>query len=266
MGNIKIEKFNYKRLFSNLSLEIKENSFTAILGNNNSGKTTLAKILAGIIIRQETVLLGSKYIDYQNTKKLSETISYVIEGLDIPFIKETVQEQLLYAIEPLNLSKNLNAGRLRKIYSDFKLSDYKKTNPNMLDKYTKIKLSLAEALITKPKVLIVDNILRMLSQKEKVEIIKILKKYQEDEKITIIYLTSLPEETMTLDYIHILSNGKIVIEGKPLDILSQEKLMASLNYKVPFMIDLSVKLKFYDLLKDIEIDMERMIETLWKSE
>ncbi len=266
MNNLKIEKFNYKKIFNNLSLEIEEGSFTAILGNNNSGKTTLAKLLAGYIVRQETVMLGTKYVNYQDTKTLSQTITSVIEGLNIPFYKTTVQKELTITLEQLGLTKTLIIGRLKKIYNDFELTEYKKENPNDLSKYNKTKLLLANALISKPKVVVLDNILRMLSKEEKDNIINLLKKYNQEEKTTIIFLTSLPEETIKADKLLVLHNSKIAHEGEPLAILSQDKLMSSLNFKVPFMIDLSLKLKFYDLLKDIEIDMERMIDTLWKSE
>ncbi len=266
MNNLKIEKFNYKKIFSNLSLEIEESSFTAILGNNNSGKTTLAKLLAGYIIRQETIMIGNKYINYQDTKTLSQTVTSVIEGLNIPFSKKTVQKELATTLEQLGLTKALITGRLKKIYNDFELSDYKKENPNTLSKYNTTKLLLANAIAPKPKVLVLDNVLRMLSKEEKDIIIGILKKYQQEEKTTIIFITSLPEETTKMDKLLILHNGKIAHEGNPLSLLSQDKLMNTLNFKVPFMVDLSIKLKFYDLLQDIEIDMERMIDTLWKSE
>ena len=62
----------------------------------------------------------------------------------------------------------------------------------------------------------------------------------------------------------ILNKGEVVLDGDTLDVLKEDSLLNKVGLDLPFMIDLSIKLKYYDLLDDIEFDMDRMVDKLWK--
>ena len=59
-------------------------------------------------------------------------------------------------------------------------------------------------------------------------------------------------------------NGEIIMEGKPSSVLREEKILNRIGLELPFMIDLSLKLEFYELLDNEITDMDRMVDTLWK--
>ena len=81
---------------------------------------------------------------------------------------------------------------------------------------------------------------------------------------TIILSTNNLEDTINTDYLYILDKGKIVVEGAPLTVLKEDTLINRLGLTLPFMVDLSLKLKFYELIDDIELDMEALVNKLWK--
>ena len=128
----------------------------------------------------------------------------------------------------------------------------------------KKKLCIALALLHHPKVLLLDQPFSMLSKADKTYLIEVLKTINKKEKTTIILATNQLEDTIKADYLYILNNGKIVIEGSPLVVMTEDKLLNRLGLELPFMVDLSLKLKFYDLLDEIIIDMDRMVNELWK--
>ena len=66
------------------------------------------------------------------------------------------------------------------------------------------------------------------------------------------------------DYIYVISDSLILLEGSPLEVLQKDNVLNKLGINLPFMMDLSVKLRDYDLIKDIELDMDRMVDVLWK--
>ena len=105
---------------------------------------------------------------------------------------------------------------------------------------------------------------RSKTDEEMTNIIKFLKEYQEQRNVTIIYVTSSLEESLLTDYIYVISDSQIQIEGIPIEVIQKDNIMNKAGLNVPFMIDLSVKLRDYDLIKDIEIDKNRMVELLWK--
>ena len=69
---------------------------------------------------------------------------------------------------------------------------------------------------------------------------------------------------MMCNYLYIINESTIILEGEPLSVLVKDNILNRIGLEVPFMIDLSVKLQDYNLLTTTELDMERMVEELWK--
>ena len=104
----------------------------------------------------------------------------------------------------------------------------------------------------------------MINRCEKKVILDILQKLNKEWGITIVMSTLSLEEAVTADYIYIINNGKIALSGKPLEVLKDDNVINKLGLSMPFMIDLSIKLKDYDLVDDVILDMEGMVDLLWK--
>ena len=104
----------------------------------------------------------------------------------------------------------------------------------------------------------------MMNRCEKKVILDILQKLNKEWGITIVMSTTKLEEAVTADYIYIINNGNIALSGKPLDVLKDDNVINKLGLSMPFMIDLSIKLKDYDLVDDVILDMEGMVDLLWK--
>ena len=96
------------------------------------------------------------------------------------------------------------------------------------------------------------------------EVIEFLKKVQTKQELTIVIATIHLEESLLADYLYIIGNKNIALEGKPLEVLQNDNKINKLGLSLPFMIDLSVKLKDYGLIKEIELNKNRMVENLWK--
>ena len=96
--------------------------------------------------------------------------------------------------------------------------------------------------------------------------ISVLKKFQEKMDLTIIITTSNLEMALQSDYIYVIDNNTIALEGPPLGVLQKDNILNRLGLELPFIVDLSVKLRDYDLISDISmnIDIEGMVSLLWK--
>ena len=82
--------------------------------------------------------------------------------------------------------------------------------------------------------------------------------------ISIIHTTTNLDYSIYSDYIYLIFQGKVVMEGVSKEILIRDNILNKIGLKVPFMYDLSVKLMDYNLLGDIELDKDRMVDQLWK--
>ena len=81
--------------------------------------------------------------------------------------------------------------------------------------------------------------------------------------MTIIINSLRLEDIIETDKIIIINNSEVILEGNPIDILQKDNILNKAGIKVPFMIDLSVKLKDYNLIDEVELDMNRMTNKLW---
>ena len=94
---------------------------------------------------------------------------------------------------------------------------------------------------------------------EKKKILSLLK----TRHINFINITSNIEETLLGDYIYVLNNGKVAIEGGTKKVLEEEKILKHLGFGLPFVVDLSIQLKCYGVLDKIYYDMESLVNDLW---
>ena len=248
---IEVSNFYYESLFKDLTFSVEKNKFITISGPNNCGKTTLIRILNRELITSNNVIVNNRHINDYTIEEYNKLVQCIIP-LEIIFEEKTLEEELL--------RYNNDIKEVDDLLKKLKLKKQSTTNINKLSKKEIVLSQIAISLIKNPKILLIDNISTYFSEKEIIEIIKYLKEY----KMTIIYTTIHLEESVYSDYLYFINNNKIVLEGKPLDILQKDNIINKIGLELPFMVDLSVKLKDYELISDLELDPERMVDNLWK--
>lgn len=243
-----------------LSISFKENAITGVSGPNNCGKTTLIKTLSRTIFTSEAVFLFSKDLATYKQVELSKTISEIIPEM-LNFNFKSLSDGLDYLVYKNILQKNDEFSN--QVIKDFKLTKKISKDFKKLSIKDQIKTILAFMIIKKNKIFMLDDILIYFNGKEKKELIDIILKYKEKEKLTIIMTISNLEDCLFCDYLYIMDKGDIVLNGKPLDVLEKDNILNKLGLDLPFMVDLSVKLRDYDLISDLELDQERLVNKLW---
>jgi len=253
--SIIIQDLSYWNLFGHISLEIKENDFATISGPNNCGKTTLLRIINREIITENNINILNNDINSYRIKDYSEIVQCIIPEEE-SFQEETLEEELLlYNSEKKEIDEILKGLKCKKLH--------KKKFASMNKK--EILLSqLIITLIQKPQILLIDQLSIILEEKETIEVLKYLNIYRGKHNITILYTTLNLLESLEADQLYIINNGKIDISGKPIEVLQQDNRINKIGLKIPFMIDLSVKLKDYELIDEVELDKHRMVNMLWK--
>ena len=253
---IEIEGLNYKykktSVFEELTLNIEENTFTTIIGPNASGKTTLVKLLLGLIKGNSIIMCDSLPITKENLKILRKEIGYITN--EDAFINETVMDEIAFTLENLNLPKEEIKTKVKSITNKLKINTILEKNPYNLNDEEKWLLKLASALVIDPKILIIDDGFAPLHPKKKKIVLDLLYKLNK-KGLTIITTTSNPEETLLASNIIVLKNG----QAKPKE---KQKLLEQIES--PFIIELSEKLKFYDLITETYLDEEKLVNDLWK--
>ena len=120
------------------------------------------------------------------------------------------------------------------------------------------------SLLHEPKILVIDNAFSMMNKKTKEKMKKALTDYKSKYNLTIILMSTNLEDALDTDYLYILNKGNIVVEGLPNVVVKEDTLLNRLGISLPFMVDLSLKLEFYELIDHVEMDINRLVNDLWK--
>lgn len=109
------------------------------------------------------------------------------------------------------------------------------------------------------KKIVFNEIWYYLSKKEKSELLEILKR----RNVSFVNITSNVEDVIYSDYVLVYDDDKKVLEGNKEMVLRNEKLLKRLGYGVPFVVDLSIQLNYYDIFDTIYYDIDKLTEALW---
>ena len=144
------------------------------------------------------------------------------------------------------------------ILEDFNCLDLK--NKDNLTKIDEIKINVLTSLISNKKVVVFLNVLTYLDSDFKNKAIDYLKR---QNKIIINYTTEI-EETLLLDYLMVLKDNSVIMEGNTKEILKEEKILKKLGFDLPFIVELSNGLKYYNIIEKTYYDNKLLVEDLWK--
>ena len=109
------------------------------------------------------------------------------------------------------------------------------------------------------KQVIFNETLYGLKLDEKMKIFKLLKK----QNISYINVTSNVEDALYSDFIFVYDGNKLVLEGNRNEVLKEEKTLKRLGYGLPFVVDLSIQLNYYDIFNKVYYDLDELVRALW---
>lgn len=250
--------FKY-RFGNDIEFNLSPKDFISIIGNGND--LFMYTLLNGH--SKCNIFVGDKELNEENLPTIRKRMSIVLyKHLNI-FVGETVMDEIAFGLESLAYTKddirNIVASEARR----FKLESLLERDCNSLGSSDKVKMKILSAMIIKPQVLVLDNILCELDYKDKELIFDILKEYKKLGGI-IINVTNDIEETLYGEKILVIHDKKMVCFGKTLSVLNEEKLLKRLGIGLPFIIDLNRYFMDYGMINKYYLDNDKLVGALWK--
>ena len=233
---------NDKTIFHGLNLKIKEGSFVSIIGENSEGKSTLLKLLGGVIITSNNIKIDNIQVNKFNLEDISKRVSYISSYNE--FFSKTVMQEILQ--EKKNVSV-FELNKVRKILDDFNLLYLEKLSVQKLSYAENQIIALIKTIIKKPKIIFLDNAFSRLDIDKRKELFEYLKKFASENKITIISTTNSIDDLKYSDRIILLKYSNIFFDGTYNDLLNNVDLPAE-GLKLPWEYDFCNKLMLYDLI------------------
>ena len=216
MISVKNVYFKYEENFvlKDINLEIKEGSFTAIIGANGSGKTTLAKHFNGLIVPDK----GSVLVDGIDTKKDSlnsrKKVGFVFQNFEDQLVYSAVEEDVGFGLENLGYGYDNIKSIVDETLKNLRISHLAKQNVNALSQGQKQLVALAGILAMRPKYIVFDEPTTNLDEKNKKNILDIMKGLNKKGNVTIVLVTNVLNELKYADNVIVLKSGSVIFSGK----------------------------------------------------
>ncbi len=264
MNSIQIENLTYEPLFYHLNLEVRKGSFLSLIGRNGCGKSVLAKILVGLISTEGAVFIDGFPVNQKNKKQIRKKIGIVFENPDSNFVAETPREDMTSFLRNIGFSETKIKKQIMEVSEQFGITELLDYSISNLSGGEKQVIALATVTLHKPSILILDDAFSMMDGVTKEKMIKIVKKINREENMTVIQITHDMDDTLYGNEIAIIDENKVIIHDKKEKVYSEEKILKKAGIELPFMASLSLKLQFYGLIDSIILDMDKMVNVLWK--
>lgn len=225
-----------------VNLDIKRGEYVAILGKNGSGKSTLAKLL-NLVIDDLDHTSGEIFVDGVNILSddmtedmafdLRKKIGMVFQNPDNQLVATIVEEDVAFGPENLGLAPKEIRRRVDDALATVGMTEFAKREPHRLSGGQKQRVAIAGVIAMMPDCIIFDESTAMLDPIGRKDIVSTMEKLNREHGITVLTITHYMEEAVRADRVVVLNEGKVAIEGTPVQVFSNAAALRAAGLELP---------------------------------
>ncbi|EAD5841280.1 TPA_asm: energy-coupling factor ABC transporter ATP-binding protein [Listeria innocua] len=232
-----------KYAVKDVSISAQKGEWVALVGHNGSGKSTIAKLLNGLLFPEDGLIkIGHFVLSEKNIWEIRRQVGMVFQNPDNQFVGATVQDDVAFGLENHGVPHDTMVERVESALNEVGMQSYALHEPARLSGGQKQRVAIAGVLALQPDVIILDEATSMLDPRGRAEVMETIRIMREQEDITVISITHDLDEVLFADRVIVMNNGEIHSEGTPQEIFEQADAMREIGLGVPFIIELQEKL------------------------
>ncbi|MGI5920936.1 MAG: energy-coupling factor transporter ATPase [Syntrophomonadaceae bacterium] len=215
----------------NISLELNKGDFTVIMGRNASGKSTLARLLNGLLL-PDSGRVEVDGLDTGNPSHINEIrkkVGLLFAEPDNQLVSNLVEEDVAFGPENLGLPSRQIKARVDTALKLVSMEDYKKYPPHLLSGGQKQRVCIAGLLALQPEYMVLDEPTSMLDTKSRREVMETFCRFRRKMGTSIVLITHHFEDALQADRIIVLDQGQVQLDTKPLELLSKADHLKALG-------------------------------------
>ena len=243
----------------NINFVLESGNFYTFVGELNN------HIINNLLLNDfnDFIALNDSIITKDNLNKYRKEVSFSLYELVNTFTSERVIDELAFPLENMAYKNSTMQSKIKEFTPKLRLDLILEESPNSICMSKRALLNIGSALITIPKVLIINNIFSLLDKKDKEALLDYLKEYVSNDGI-VVNFTSDIEESLFGNKLVVSNKEKIVISGKTISVLNEEIIMKRLGFSLPFIVQLNKYMKDYELIKNYTLSYEGLVGKIWK--
>lgn len=228
-----------------LSLEIQQGEFIAILGHNGSGKSTFAKLLNALLepTKGTITIEGMNTGETEEVWNIRKNAGMIFQNPDNQIIGTMVEEDVAFGPENLGVPTEEIISRVAGALETVGMTAYSQQSPHRLSGGQKQRVAIAGVLAMQPKCIIFDESTAMLDPQGRKEVLQAAHTLNQEKNITVLYITHDMDEIIDADRVLVLHHGELVLEGTPVEIFRSKEQLKEYGLVLPNMTELTERLK-----------------------
>ena len=227
-------------VFEHLNLSFKEGSFTAILGTNGCGKSTLAKHFNSILLPSggKVYVCGLDTSDPDRLMAVRRNVGMVFQNPDNQIVANVVEEDVAFGPENLGIGSPEIRRRVDVALKQVGMYEYREHAPHLLSGGQKQRIAIAGVIAMEPRCIVLDEPTAMLDPQGRKDVMDTVKRLNQEKGITVILITHHMDEAAQADRVVVLNQGTVAADGTPQEVFSQVKLLHDIGLAAPESVEL----------------------------
>ncbi|MDD6703987.1 MAG: energy-coupling factor transporter ATPase [Clostridiaceae bacterium] len=233
------------RAVNDFSLAVPEGQFMAILGHNGCGKSTVAKLVNGILVptKGKVTVAGMDTSDEDKTVDIRRNVGMVFQNPDNQIVATIVEDDVAFGpenlgVEPSEIRKAVDAA-LKAVG----MYEFRKREPHRLSGGQKQRVAIAGVIAMNTKCIVMDEPTAMLDPQGRKEVIDTVMKLNKEFGITVILITHFMDEAVKADRVVVMDDGCIALDSTPKQVFKNVEKIKALGLDVPQATELVYRLR-----------------------
>ncbi|WP_026771002.1 energy-coupling factor ABC transporter ATP-binding protein [Sediminibacillus sp. JSM 1682029] len=253
-------------VLQDVSFEISRSEWVAVIGHNGSGKSTIAKLMNGLLFPQKgKILINGLEINEETIWEIRKQVGMVFQNPDNQFVGTTVRDDVAFGLENRGIPREEMIKRLKDSLAAVRMEGYELHEPHRLSGGQKQRVAIAGVLAVSPQIIILDEATAMLDPNGRKEIIETVKTVKEQDDVSLVTITHDLNEVTLADRVLVMNEGKVWMEASPKDIFAKRDELKEIGLDIPFVTKLAAELTDRDVILDSEpLNHDELLEELWR--
>jgi len=254
-----------KEAIRNVTFHVYKGEWVAIVGHNGSGKSTVAKLLIGLLKpKSGEIRMFDTVLNEETVWDIRKRTGIVFQNPDNQFVGTTVQDDVAFGLENNGVPREQMIERVRAAIQQVGMEEFLLKEPHYLSGGQKQRVAIAGVIALEPDLIILDEATSMLDPKGRREVLAVIDDLRAKQQMTVISITHDLEEAVRADQIIVMNEGEIIAKGTPLHIFSLGEKLEEIRLDLPFVMKVRKELQKAGLpLSFNSVTFEELVDELW---
>ena len=234
-----------KEALRGVSLSVEQGEFVALLGHNGCGKSTVAKLLNGMLVPTSGKVLVDGLDTAEEARQLDvrRRVGLVQQNPDNQLVAGVVEEDVAFGPENLGIPPEEMRVRVDEALKAVGMYEYRESAPHKLSGGQKQRVAIAGVIAMETACIVLDEPTAMLDPRGRTEVMETILRLNREKGITIILITHYMDEAVQAGRVVVMDNGEILLDGTPQTVFGDVELLKRHNLDVPQATELCYRLK-----------------------